>query len=284
VASFVAFLKRQPHPLKLIVAGNHDLLLSSPSSASPQGFFRVRQLPSASDHAAALALFTDASAVAAGIVLLNGRSAATPGGYTVWGSPVTPKIWGAFQGSRGQELSSHWAQLPEGVHVLLTHGPPHGCLDEVLRIDDDGPEEGGEGEKSLAPSYTRKHVGCEGMRDALRALQQPPAAVVCGHIHEGFGCTVLPRPECSSSSAAPAPRECLILNVASCGLSYSIAHPPVVFSLQGSEAELTLLSPSRAELLQWFRLHPDSELTATIPKELGCLLQDLPENRRKNSF
>src|ERR1035437_7388616 len=68
---------------------------------------------------------------------------------------------------RGAEIASKWALIPDDVQVLITHGPPHGILDEVV-------------------SPRGKDQGCEALRERIVSL---PALRLhaFGHIHEAYG-------------------------------------------------------------------------------------------------
>jgi Icc-related predicted phosphoesterase len=104
IADFSDWLGEQPHPHKIVVAGNHDLLFEmSPDKAR--------------EHLTnAVYLEND------GIVL---------GGVTFWGSPMTSVFanW-AFQAERGAASRRYWDRIPLGTDVVITHGPPFGTLDK----------------------------------------------------------------------------------------------------------------------------------------------------------
>jgi Icc-related predicted phosphoesterase len=99
------FLRALPHPIKIVVAGNHEICLE--------------RLPA------------EARAMLEGFVYLEDE-AVTIDGLVFYGSPWQPKfrIW-AFGAARGAELASKWAKIPERVDVLVTHGPPHGFGDRI---------------------------------------------------------------------------------------------------------------------------------------------------------
>ena len=99
------FLRALPHPIKIIVAGNHEICLE--------------KLPA------------EARAMLEGFIYLE-DDAVTIDGLVFYGSPWQPKfrIW-AFGAARGAELASKWAKIPERVDVLVTHGPPHGFGDRI---------------------------------------------------------------------------------------------------------------------------------------------------------
>ncbi len=104
VEDFDDWLAGLPHPHKIVVAGNHDLLFERDGK-------RARRLLR---HA---------------VYLENG--AAAVGGLRFWGSPVTPVLGEfAFRAERCPQLRELWSRIPERVDVLLTHGPPFGTLDQ----------------------------------------------------------------------------------------------------------------------------------------------------------
>lgn len=85
-------------------------------------------------------------------------------GLTVYGTPWVPNLPGwAFYGGAGS-CTPHWKGIPDGIDILLSHGPMRGKGDTV---------------RGAGP------VGCPGMLDVV--AQVKPKVFVCGHIHEGFG-------------------------------------------------------------------------------------------------
>lgn len=94
-------------------------------------------------------------------------------GLKFWGSPWTPAYgdgW-AFNLGRGPEIGERWAKIPSDTDVLITHGPPHGILDEC---PSDGSVSGME------------NAGCEELlREVCNRVR--PKVHLFGHIHEGSG-------------------------------------------------------------------------------------------------
>ena len=89
------------------------------------------------------------------------------GGVRFWGTPLEHTAAGlGVHGARG-EARSRWAAIPAETDVLVVHGPPYGSLDKT------------------APRFGGEHVGSPSLRDWIERHQ--PRAVICGHIHEGFG-------------------------------------------------------------------------------------------------
>jgi len=103
VVRFDAWLARQPHPHKVVVAGNHDWCFErSPTEAR--------------------------AALRHGLYLED--AGATIEGVRFWGSPWQPEFmsW-AFNLPRGAPLAEKWARIPADTDVVITHGPPFGYGD-----------------------------------------------------------------------------------------------------------------------------------------------------------
>lgn len=103
---FFDWLEAQPHAHKVLIAGNHDFY---PERCAEDFRSKVSPIPR--------------------VVYLE-DSGTSIGGIRFWGSPVTPWFYGwAFNRQRGAEIARHWAMIPDGTQVLITHGPPKGVLD-----------------------------------------------------------------------------------------------------------------------------------------------------------
>lgn len=140
VIDFNAWLGTLPHRWKIIVAGNHDEVFQY----EPE---RAR------------ALITNA-------VYLE-DSETTVAGLRIYGSPWQPEFNGwHFNLPRGEALRAKWDLIPGGgvIDILVTHGPPHGVLDEV------------------SPG---RHVGCEDLKAAVERVA--PKYHLFGHVHEAYG-------------------------------------------------------------------------------------------------
>ncbi len=87
-------------------------------------------------------------------------------GITFYGSPWTPTFFDwHFMADRGPVINEKWNKIPEGIDVLITHGPPATILDNVRGVPQ----------------------GCSDLLE--RILQINPKYNVFGHIHEGYGIT-----------------------------------------------------------------------------------------------
>ena len=147
----VGWLRAQPHPVKIVVAGNHDRLLDP--SCDDQG--RTGNAAAAAAERAAIdwgdVIYLENAATT--VTCANGRQ------LRVYGSPRSPRFgnW-AFQYTRGEDV---WAEtIPRDTDVLVTHGPPRAHLD-LLRL------------------------GCEHLLRELWRVR--PRLHVFGHVHEGAG-------------------------------------------------------------------------------------------------
>lgn len=118
-------------------------------------------------------------------------------GLRIYGSPWTPTFghgW-AFNANRGAAIKRHWDKIPENLDILLTHGPPYG-----------------QGDVTAYKMHTENHVGCHDLRAAV--LEKKPRVHAFGHIHEGYGVSLLGNTVC--------------LNASSLDLSYKPVNPPLV--------------------------------------------------------
>ena len=134
-----AWLRALPHRHKIVVAGNHDWCFVR----EPQAALEV---------------------LGQSVVYLQ-DSEATIDGLRFWGSPWQPEFNGwAFNLPRGRALAERWALIPEGLDVLVTHGPPLGIGDR---------------------SSMAGRQGCADLLARVRAVA--PRVHVFGHIHEDGG-------------------------------------------------------------------------------------------------
>lgn len=120
----LTWLAEQPHPHKVIVAGNHDVLLDDAFLARhPARRYGDTRTKDDLTLGPPLTYLQDFPAS----VSVTGRDGAERR-LVVYGSPWTPAYGvSAFQHARDEDP---WdGVVPEGVDVLLTHGLPRGHLD-----------------------------------------------------------------------------------------------------------------------------------------------------------
>lgn len=173
VENFLAWFSSLPHKHKIFVAGNHDWLYENNNH-------RARFLT---------ANFK--------IIYLQ-DSLVEIENLKIYGSPWQPRFFDwAFNLNRGAELAEKWKLIPDNTDVLITHGPPHGILDEVQR------------------KFFVENTGCEELRKRVEVLC--PKLHVFGHIHCGYGQT--------ENFGVK------FVNASNCNEQYEPVQPPVVIDL-----------------------------------------------------
>jgi hypothetical protein len=165
-----AWLNSLPHPIKIVIAGNHDLTLDTEwYQENWSGFHRAPE-----DQHAVRLLLTGQAAIQARVRYLEYTSTefqVREGGkvWKVYGSPGSPWFGGwAFNYDRGEHAEVLHSEIPNDTDILLTHGPPSSILDLVNR--------------------DRTRVGCRVLMQRVSEIQ--PALHVFGHIHEAHGAEI----------------------------------------------------------------------------------------------
>lgn len=193
IETFNEYLGKLPHKKKVIIAGNHDLPfdrnimseihLFGGSTANLKKYFRQKGIESAKE------LITNA------IYLQD--SMVTICGVNIYGSPWQPRYcdWAFNNCERGEDILKKWNSIPNGVDILVTHGPPAGHGDIVK---------------------SGIHVGCVELLNTVQKRIKPKYHVF-GHIHEGYGV--------SSDGHTT------FINAAGCTKGYKLLNPPIIFDL-----------------------------------------------------
>lgn len=108
--------------------------------------------------------------------LLEDEEAVVGPGLRVYGTPWVPGLpYWAFHGS-DRLLTIRGESIPEGLDILITHGPPRGAGDFI-------PTSAKQREKY--GNYRGEHVGDRPLREGIKRAR--PRVTVCGHIHEARG-------------------------------------------------------------------------------------------------
>lgn len=141
IRDFLDWFSELPYMHKILIAGNHDFLFETMPDTTAE---ILAEYP--------------------GVTYLN-DSGVTIEGIKFWGSPVTPWFHNWAFNRLSNEIGQHWDLIPAEVDVLITHGPPHGILDETVR-------------DSL-------NVGCPLLLKKVKEIK--PKVHVFGHIHEARG-------------------------------------------------------------------------------------------------
>ena len=177
VAKALKWLSSLPHPHKVFIAGNHDFL------------------------------FERHSGLAAGILPGNltylQDSGATIMGLKIWGSPWTPWFndWAFNLERKSERMRQFREQIPHGLDVLITHGPPHGILD-------------------LIPDGRRE--GCGVLLERVAVVR--PRLHVFGHIHHSHGTQLF--------------ADTLFVNASIMDEQYDAVHKPIVVEMDPATKEI----------------------------------------------
>ncbi|KAG9318123.1 hypothetical protein JVU11DRAFT_190 [Chiua virens] len=158
----IEWLKSLDHPVKIIVAGNHDLCLDQEWASSKTWADMIEQTR-AYVH----------SQVSFGLYYLEHEplyfTAPTGRVWKVYGSPAAPfYVQGAFQYESEAEAQAIYDRIPNDTEILITHTPPYRILDKTRR---------------------GKYAGCETLLSRLKDLSDCRLHVF-GHIHEAAGSRV----------------------------------------------------------------------------------------------
>ena len=192
VQRFLAWFESQPHPHKILIAGNHDWLFQRHPDMA-----------------------TQLLAAHPGITYLQ-DSGVEIEGVRFWGSPWQPWFcdWAFNLPRKGQALREVWNKIPLDTDALITHGPPHGVLDQV---------------------HSGEHLGCEELKIRLSAVK--PRVHVFGHIHDSYGV--------ARSKATT------FINASTCTEEYRALNRPIVVDINPKSIKVhgTTPNPRRKHLL-----------------------------------
>lgn len=169
VSQFYYDLTQLPHKHKVVIAGNHDFLY---------------------ERQPALAR----SMVPPGVTYLQDEQIVIEG-FIIYGSPFTLEFceWAFNMDRHDGTPAEKWAQIPDKVDILVTHGPPKGILDRLF--------------------YQR--LGDQDLMD--RVMKIRPKIHAFGHIHYSYGEKMFDGIH--------------FVNAASCGEQYRPDNPPIVVDL-----------------------------------------------------
>jgi Icc-related predicted phosphoesterase len=169
------WLASLPHKHKIVIAGNHDFLFQ-------QDYGLARQ--ALGDGVSGIQYLQDHVTVIDSVVFYGAPWSVE---YNDWAFGVKP----------GRDAENRWGRMPDGIDVLITHGPPYGILD-------------------AAPNGYK--LGCE---DLLRlVVRRAPRIHVFGHIHHSHGTAKV--------------GGTLFVNAAICDEGYKHSQQPIVLDLKKS--------------------------------------------------
>lgn len=144
-----------------------------------------------------------------GVTCLIDRAAEIQG-VKFYGTPWSVRFgrW-AFMADDAEQLAGKYADIPEGLDVLISHGPAYGLCDAILcPAWPDSPEE---------------PLGSRALRDAIERAK--PRRVLCGHIHTGDHDPVFAIPWACSKQGVE------VVNVSLLDEGYNLAYKPFEFTV-----------------------------------------------------
>ena len=139
-------------------------------------------------------------------------------GLTIWGTPWTPLFSGVNHRCKAfmtNELRLHWAfsKIPEGIDILITHGPANGILDNCISKRRCG-------SKSLATNFERVK----------------PKLHVSGHLHENAGKYTVVE---FDNDEYEKDKSCISLNCSHVNINYDPVNKPVRVVMEEIDGDKT---------------------------------------------
>ncbi|KAF8986361.1 metallophosphoesterase domain-containing protein 1 [Entomortierella lignicola] len=246
IEQFISWMKSLNHiPLKIIVAGNHEVILDKEFYERKWNRFHTTK----EDHEAAVSKLKSAGH---GIIYLDnesynvdgakilykkwqkrekesfknktlqqihaeGAAAAIAGiaavdpregwsqGYKIWASPWQPEFYDWAFNEVRGKLHEIWKHIPEDTDILVTHGPPKYHGDVV-------------------PENNYINAGCWELLQRLKVVK--PLYHIFGHIHQGYGVSQI---DWSSQAAVIPPTVCI--NASTCTVKYRPLNQPIIVDL-----------------------------------------------------
>ncbi|XP_025782312.1 metallophosphoesterase domain-containing protein 1 [Puma concolor] len=123
VKKFNEWLGSLPYEYKIVIAGNHELTFDQEFMADliKQDFYYFPSVSKLKPEN-----YENVQSLLTNCIYLQ-DSEVTVRGFRIYGSPWQPWFYGwGFNLPRGQALLEKWNLIPEGVDILITHGPPLG--------------------------------------------------------------------------------------------------------------------------------------------------------------
>ncbi|KAL7931037.1 Metallo-dependent phosphatase-like protein [Trichoderma chlorosporum] len=204
-----SMLRKLRAPLKLVIPGNHDLTLD-------ERYYFERIGGEVREHNEVMQFIKEAEE--------DGVKYLTEGTYTldlangarlrIFASPFTPQYgYWAFQ----YEAGEHSFDIPAGVDIAMTHGPPLGVRDLASR---------------------NQSAGCGNL---FRSVQHAKPKIHCfGHIHEAWGAHLVrwkaDADVPGSNGSRPAISPATAVDWENSRLIYSLTPPPITLPTNDSVA------------------------------------------------
>jgi len=190
VESFAKWFGELPHPHKLIISGNHEVTFDHPEYYNE--FWKNFHIKSGKENAKKV---KEIISMSDKWIYLEDTECKI-NNLRIFGSPWQPEFcnW-AFNVKRGPDIRKKWKAIPNGIDILITHGPPKG--------------HGGN-------TFDGTDAGCEDLLNEIQTRIKPMVHIF-GHIHEGYGVTK--------------DKNTTFINASNCTLKYKPSNVPIVFDI-----------------------------------------------------
>lgn len=195
VTNFIYWFQNiQGYDTKIFISGNHDYCFEKVNEPHHKGDYDWLKNLMAPENLAQ----SDVYYLEDNFMIIETPEFSKP--IKFYGSPWQPWFYDwAFNLERlGNELEEKWSMIPDDTDVLITHGPPNGILDLVNNF-----------------RQPNRNVGCELLRVHVERVK--PSLNVFGHIHEGYGTTLID--------------DTLFVNASICNPGYNPINKPIIIDL-----------------------------------------------------
>jgi Calcineurin-like phosphoesterase len=161
---FLLWFESQPHPHKILIAGNHEVLLDRKFYDKSYRRFHKRYQeprPIISDNIH----YLENSSVE---ISIEGNERISSNGTTIrerikiYGSPYSIDVGWAFQ---YPETDANWGHISLDADIVITHSPPKGVMDVAFD--------------------SQMSYGCQKLLERIELVK--PKLHVFGHVHDGHG-------------------------------------------------------------------------------------------------
>jgi Icc-related predicted phosphoesterase len=130
-------------------------------------------------------------------------------GINIFGSPYTPEFFNWSYMKPRSELDAVWQSIPDGIDILITHGPPKGIRDVTKDFESREPV----------------HVGSKSLRRHVESRIKPRIHAF-GHIHDEKGI---------QNFGTTTSQGIQFINCSACDLSGRLRNHGVIFDLETNE-------------------------------------------------
>jgi hypothetical protein len=197
VYPFMDWLAKQPYQYKVFIAGNHDMgwePIGEGIKCDKDGYFVFR----GRIFRKGLEKEYRSYAENLDLIYLHNEELLFQG-LRIYGSPYQPEFCGWAFGTNSEKAYDIASEIPINVDILVTHGPPYGIRDEVIR-------------RSIWDGRDPR-TGCEALKHYVCTYK--PKYHVFGHIHESYGKSKR--------------KHTTFINAASVGRDYETLNKPINF-------------------------------------------------------